>query len=467
MKKHTFFSVIFAIFSVCLSSKAQQTTFPVCDVEKETHAFEEIPFKKLLKERLIQNHVNEARENAYQVIADSFSKQETRLTKQIKDKKKREAAIVVLRKQYDKDVDMLDSNIIAPTLEAFSRNRRPLVATYPNAFYGAVEKAYAEHRTLILSPDDVWLAICQGFSNHVAMNAEKLRPHFVGFEGKKTLNVMLGRWPAPDSGEWDAFFGELNLQIARYTGTGITETINANFSTTTAEAKVAYNIAMMSSMKEYFDYWGTVMCGIPEISLEGTPEDWADLERRADQLATYELQWWIDELKPLLSEFTAASKGQANPDFWKNILKHEEKDLVCASAPVLTGWISQFFPYVNQDGKMVRSPLIGIKDFKQFYKNKLSESGKTIITYYGPMVEPKELPESVMSVPVYMNDLGDLRTLNVHAGSFGIWQEYNTGALRPGIGWAIVDMHKAPEPEAQKRYDELMEQRKKVEAKKD
>ncbi len=464
MKKITLFFAICFLFAYFTSINAQKTTFAVCAVEQETHALEEIPLKKLLNKKFVQQHIDVVQNKASELLYDSFSRQTAVLNKKIKDKKNREAAIVVLQEQLQHNLGMLDSNIVVPSLEAYSRNRRPLVATYPNAFYGAIEKAYATHRTLILSPDDVWMTICQGFSNHITLNAEKMRPYFVGFDGKKTLNVNLERWPQPDSGEWDYLLDELNNQIARYTGPDITETINANFSTTTADAKVAYSISMMSAMQEYFDFWGTVMCGIPEITLEGTPEDWADLERRAALLAKYDLQWWTDDLKPILSEFTAASRGQVNIDFWKNIVKEEKKDLVCASAPVLTGWVSKFFPYVNKDGKMLRNPLIGINDFSQFIKRKKGENGKEYVVYQGPMVEPKELPESVVSVPVYMSNHGKEHTMMVYAGSFGIWQEYHTGAVRPALGWAIVDMHEAPKPEVQKRYNDMMKQQKKVEA---
>jgi len=42
----------------------------------------------------------------------------------------------------------------------------------------------------MLSPDIIWLAIAQGFSNHVNENSEALRKKFVDFDGKKTLTVF-------------------------------------------------------------------------------------------------------------------------------------------------------------------------------------------------------------------------------------------------------------------------------------
>ena len=60
-----------------------------------------------------------------------------------------------------------------------------LVSTSIHPFIVSVHKAYAEHRPLSISPDMIWLLICQGFSKHINYNSEKLRDQFVDFEEKK------------------------------------------------------------------------------------------------------------------------------------------------------------------------------------------------------------------------------------------------------------------------------------------
>ena len=49
--------------------------------------------------------------------------------------------------------------------------------------------AYNNHCGVELSPDHVWLAVCQGFCSHIENNANELRSFFVDFEGKKKLTV--------------------------------------------------------------------------------------------------------------------------------------------------------------------------------------------------------------------------------------------------------------------------------------
>ena len=49
--------------------------------------------------------------------------------------------------------------------------------------------AYAYHIPLMLRPDDIWLAICQGVARHIDIHQKELRKKFVDFDGKKTLSI--------------------------------------------------------------------------------------------------------------------------------------------------------------------------------------------------------------------------------------------------------------------------------------
>ena len=72
-----------------------------------------------------------------------------------------------------------------------------------NGFVRAFMTAYANHLPLEISPDDVWLAVCQGFCAHILENSEKLRKEFVDFDGKKELRVHLDSFTfgSPDN-DW-------------------------------------------------------------------------------------------------------------------------------------------------------------------------------------------------------------------------------------------------------------------------
>ena len=75
--------------------------------------------------------------------------------------------------------------LLGAKIEACSHYGDRVVPGEYHPFVAAVHSAYAEHRPLVLSPDMFWLLVAQGFANHVNLNAEAMRHHFVQFEGKE------------------------------------------------------------------------------------------------------------------------------------------------------------------------------------------------------------------------------------------------------------------------------------------
>ena len=48
------------------------------------------------------------------------------------------------------------------------------------------------------------------------------------------------------------------------------------------------------------------LCGIPQILLEGSAEDWQNLGRRVREWGRFDLNWWLKPLQPILDQFIAA-----------------------------------------------------------------------------------------------------------------------------------------------------------------
>lgn len=279
-------------------------------------------------------------------------------------------------------------------------------------FYGMYE-AYAHHRPFVLSPDMIWLLISQGFARHVQANPEKLRKYFVDFSGKLSLTVVAGNDLLKDSEQWEELFPQFTAQIAEHTGEELINTLTADFSTTMAVEKVASEITIMEAMEPYFEFVVIyAVCGIPQITLKGTTEDWEKILEKTRKLGKYDLRWWTKELDPILKEFIRASKGQINKRFWRNMFKYHSKKRYGAPK-IIDGWIVKFFPY-DKDGR----------------RNSLNR-----------LVGTQSLPEEVVKV-----DLKYLKTDGVHteetmlelwAGFIGLEQNTETYALTPQISWMI------------------------------
>ena len=120
-----------------------------------------------------------------------------------------------------------------------------------------------------------------------------------------------------DSEQWEGLFPQFTAQIAGHTGEELINTLTADFSTTTAVEKVASEITIMEAMEPYFEFVVVyAVCGIPQITLKGTTEDWEKILEKTRKLEKYDLGWWTKELEPILKEFVHASKGQINKRFW-------------------------------------------------------------------------------------------------------------------------------------------------------
>lgn len=154
-----------------------------------------------------------------------------------------------------------------------------------NGFVGGAFKAYSNHYNLVFSPDTVWVAITTAFSIYIDKNAEELRDHFVNHKGKKKLNVYGDG--SIKTANYDYIVSEFSKKIEENTKPNISQWLTANFSTTDQQAKLVSQIVMMGALKNYFEYKSWLTCGLPQVTLEGTIEDWQNIRQRIEFIRTF------------------------------------------------------------------------------------------------------------------------------------------------------------------------------------
>ena len=321
---------------------------------------------------------------------------------------------LIRSERHHKNPNQIGTDAINAPFNIVAKSQLPdsIVHFGYHSFFNGMYQAYADHRPFVLSPDMIWLLISQGFARHVNANPEKMRHHFVDFSDKislivETYNIRLDDPNSP----WEEVFPEFNKQIAKYTGSEIINLLSADFTTTTPVEKVASEITIMEAMKPYFEFIVmNLVCGIPEITLLGTPEDWQKILDKTKQLKKYDLEWWTKELEPILEEFVNASKGEINKKFWINMFKYHSIKKYGASKSI-DGWIVKFFPY-NSKGK----------------RNNLTE-----------LEDSENLPEEIVKVDLKYIDLETEITtpLELWAGFIGLEQNQENFALTPKIAWMI------------------------------
>ena len=249
-------------------------------------------------------------------------------------------------------VKVEDQHVVALSF-ADAQNLRIVVK---DAFYQCMVKAYAEHKSVTLSPDMMWLLISQGFARYVNAHSEELRSQLVYHEGKQDLMVMTKDDLLSGKADWGKLLNDFSKEIERHTKGEVAKTIAADFSTTTPVERIASQITLMESMKSYFNYLAVrIGCGIPSVTLQGTPDDWRAVLSKTQKLGQYGLSEWTQTLEPILNEFIKTAEGNPNQRFWQEMVKKQRVDEFASARPCsadkpteLDGWILKFFP--TEDG---------------------------------------------------------------------------------------------------------------------
>lgn len=218
-----------------------------------------------------------------------------------------------------------------------------------NGFVNTVVESYSRHINLVVRPDDVWIAILTQLSFHINANSEELRKSFVSHEGKKELTLKIP--PSTlETIDWnEASDGMIDLMHENLVDKDLKDWIMPSFSTTTRTDSTVSAIVMMASMKAYFEYVFEMMCGIPQVTLQGTKEDWISILHRLEKLDSWDdtTRAWHKMLKPILKKFVMAFEGEVDLDFWGHIVSERHYG---SGSTNIGGWITAFCAF-SDNGK--------------------------------------------------------------------------------------------------------------------
>lgn len=302
-----------------------------------------------------------------------------------------------------------------------------------NQLVEAVGVAFARHYPLILSPDAIWLTVAQGLANHINRHAEDVRKRFVAHEGKAQIVIRRDSFiKGAQDNDWEGAFSEFSDKIKEHIGNANHRMIVADFSTTGAMERAASEVVLMDAMQSYFEYGMMTMCGIPNIELTGTAEDW---ERLRDKVNGWvfdgpaDLSWWTTPLKRVLDGFVAAAKGKLDRQWWDSIYK-EKSQAGSGGVSKVSGWINWLFPYTNDhQKKLTRNSKVGVSGLE-----------------YGDGLRESDYPSSLSKVPFEWNYYGNIFDMELLAGVSAVAQEQSTCAITPNVGWAVREIGKTKKP---------------------
>lgn len=283
-------------------------------------------------------------------------------------------------------------------------------------FLGTLHGAFDKHYSVAISPDDIWLCIAQGFAQHVNLNSEELRKQFVQHDGKVTLLHENKYTKGSPKTDWTQSFSWFSNEIEKHIGKK-RDLIVSGFSTTGPIELAASEIVLMEAMQNFFDYREFTRCGIPEITLLGTVEDWKSVRTRTNNLSEFGLGWWTEPLSKVLDEFVLAVQNKPNSEFWQSFYKWQNG----SGGPRITGLVNSLFPYVKNHKK-------------NWEKN----------TATGPWAGygPTDYPIGLSVVPFIWDYYGTEYEMDFLGGFAGTVQDSASLQLKTSIGWAVRDRPK-------------------------
>ena len=302
----------------------------------------------------------------------------------------------------------------------------------PNGFVGAVYRAYNEHRHLILSPDDVWLAVTTAFGLFMGVeeNAEMMREKFVDFEGKVKL-VVAGTGNIY-SANWGRIMNSMSDLIEKNTKGDTRKWLEPDFSTTTPVCRTVGQVVLMGVMKHYFEYKVMFLCGIPKVTLEGSLEDWKKLQQKISHLGSFGvdcLSHWSGLLGYVLQKMVDSYEGKVDTDFWSRIVTRESYGSGGQSR--ISGWINVFMPFSDK----------GVYKLSKA-KPQSFEWGTT---------PDNDIPPAAVEVPVEIDDNGREYKTIFYGGLIVCLYNPDEDSIRPAVDWAMVDITDSTEPPVEQR----------------
>lgn len=279
-----------------------------------------------------------------------------------------------------------------------------------NGFILGAISAYSHHHHLTLRPEDIWFAILTQLSLYVNAHAEELRTFFVAHEGKKELWIEC----RGSVNFWD--FGLIAERMGKFVAQnvldpGLREWIMPQFTTTTETDTVVASVLMMGALQKYFSYGVRTRCGIPSVTLLGVKEDWQTLLERLEKLQVLgnEPTQFYALLKPVLTRFVRTFDDPESDDikdFWSRIA-HESRG---SGSHTISGWITAF-TFWDQDGKSLYAPYGEPPTHQALLR--LDET-----VYHA--VEISRIPAGLTSVPLKIDDNGNIYETTMVAGSVAI-----------------------------------------------
>lgn len=205
-------------------------------------------------------------------------------------------------------------------------------------YLNTLSTAYSRHRNVILNPHDLWFIVLSEIADYVNEHSEQCAPIFTnGVSGKKTVISV----PTNDVSEIDPtlIVNELSNHFPTYV-------FIPSLSTAGKPEMMAMCAALSGGVQRYYQYM-TFMCGIPEVKVGGTSEDWQTLLGMTAEIAMMfktaginDMVLYLVRVADILDEIQR-SFFMDRTEFWQNIFT--QKNVGSGGQLNVNGWFTKLY----------------------------------------------------------------------------------------------------------------------------
>ena len=193
----------------------------------------------------------------------------------------------------------------------------------------------------------------------------------------------------------------------------VTDDFLPHFTTSTTLQTSLKHLAVMDSMQRYFSYKMVCACGIENVGLLGSLNDWNMLRVKVDGMKKFyladksgyfgSLREWVDDLLVIVDQFVNTYQGKVDVKFWNKVMSQQGAPLGSGSTTVVDGWLLTF--------------LVGN------YKEKC---------------DIDDIPSLRFNVPVDVDDNGYQFKVRVVGGFTGVIRDETTNTFYPQHSLSVI-----------------------------
>lgn len=217
-------------------------------------------------------------------------------------------------------------------------------------FLEYVSNSYSKHQKITIAPHDIWYVVLTEIASLIKANAQKCQSLFTRSDSKVEISVPTGDVTTINlASVVDQFKSLVPVDVNIFV---------PEFSTHDHDSRLACYAALCDGLQVYYNY-STFCCGIPQIKLTGTIEDWKLISSSIDTVAKmfYSVDLplvglYLIAVKKLVEDITIAVEDPtflSNENYkmwWLDIFSRN--NVGSGGQFNISGWITKLFYKIPQ-----------------------------------------------------------------------------------------------------------------------